>query len=319
MIMKALRWPIIFLCLSLQICFAGDKKTVVKPYLHSFTQARGDLRRDTVLYKQEKVIFGLDFKFNEHWSARAGIDLINMNKPYLKPTVLTFKKDRWTVDGGIFFTSDMDMSIMQFWGNRFIDRVAADKWICPTADLGLRLTRQWNEWVTTDVSIVSGNGYQRLKEKYHPKPAFRAIVTPLQPLKVGGYIATRKGQDAIETTLSSFVHLRKNEKWKATGEYYHQSNSRFAKSNRLDIVSVYSAYSLIAWMEIIGRYDLLKSNTKGSAGDSWNREDGQSCIGGFIFQCFPTMRLSINYVGRRPFLSNIDKEDWIYVCLELKF
>lgn len=321
--MNVYRLLIIFLCLSLPVCFAENTnrqlQTVVKPYLHSFTQARVDLRRDTTIFKQEKVIFGLDFKFNEYWSARVGIDLINMNKPYLKPAVLTFNKDQWTVDGGIFFTSDMDLSLQQFWGNRFIDRVAADKWICPTADLGLRLTYRWSEWMSTDVSVVSGNGYQLLTEKYNPKPALRVIISPLQTLKAGGYVAARKDRGIIETTYGSFAHWQRHEQWKITGEYYCQTNSRFAKSNRMDIVSVYGAYSLLSWWEIIGRFDLLKSGTKENYGKSWHTDDGQSFIGGFIFQCFPTMRFSVNYLRRRPSTVKINNEDWIYMCLEFKF
>ena len=51
--------------LSLPVCFAEDtnpSRISAKPYIQSYTQARVDLRRDTVIYRQEKVIFGVDFK-----------------------------------------------------------------------------------------------------------------------------------------------------------------------------------------------------------------------------------------------------------------
>jgi hypothetical protein len=285
----------------------------------SYTQARADLNRDTIFYKQEKVIFGLDLKLNEYWSARIGVDLIRMNTPYLKPTVLTFRKNQWSIENGIFYTSEMDLSFSQFWGNRFIDRIAADKWISPTADLGTRFTYRWNDFVSTDISLVSGNGYQRLLEKYYPKPAFRVILSPLQPLKIGGYIGARK-ENVVETTFNSFIHIKMGGKWKATCEYYYQANSRFGEGNHKNVVSTYAMYNLLSWMELMGRYDLVKSNKMATTGASWNeQEDGQIFIGGLIFRPFPSVRVAINYWNRRPAAKIIDKEDWIYLCLEFKY
>jgi hypothetical protein len=242
-----------------------------------------------------------------------------MNKPYLKPTVLTYRKDRWTVDGGIFFTSEMDKAISQFWNNRFIERVAADKWMqIQTADLGIRATYRWNNFITTDVSLVSGNGYQFLLDKYHPKPAFRAVLTPFQPLMLGGYIAARKA-DVTETTFNCFAHLQMN-KWETTGEYFHQTNCRFAEGCRIDVVSFYSTYHLLSWLGLLGRYDFIRSNKVDTSNESWNvQEDGYAFIGGLLFQCFPSVRLSINYWNKRPSVRRIEKEDWVYVCLEFKY
>ena len=315
---------IVFLNLSLSACFAGETNPVcviVKPYLHSFTHARVDLRRDTVIYKQEKVIFGLDIKMNENWLAKVGVDLIDMNKPYLKPTVLTFRKNRWTLDGGIFYTSELDKAMSQFWGNRFIDRVAVDKWmLLYSADLGVRATYRWSDFVITDVSIVSGNGYQHLRERYHPKPAFRAIITPFRSFQLGGYIAARKGEGVVETTFSSFAHLQMGDKWKATGEYHRQTDCRLANGHTLDVMSVYGTYYLMSWMGVMGRYDLIRSNKVEPSGENWNvSNDGQAFIGGLIFRCFPTVRVSVNYWNKRPSTRQKNKEDWLYLCLEFRY
>ena len=141
--MKYLRLVVFILFLPQLVCFAQETSpvgVVVKPFIQSYTQARMDMRRDTIIYKQEKMIFGVDCKFNENWSASAGFDFINMNTLYLKPSVLTFRKDRWKIDGGIFFTSEFDINLQQFWSNRFIERGAAEKWLAdPTADLGIRV------------------------------------------------------------------------------------------------------------------------------------------------------------------------------------
>ena len=321
--MKRLRLFIILLYLPLQVCFSQEKDVsgiVAKPYIQSYTQGRIDLHRDTIVYKQEKVIFGVDFKFNENWSAHVGFDLIGMNRPYLKPTAITFKKDGWTIDGGIFVPSEMDLTL-QFWGNRFIDRGAADKWLVgPTADLGLRVAYRWNDFISTDLSVVSGNGYQRLLEKYHPRYAFRSVITPFQSLKLGGYIAAREAEQVTETTFNGFAHLQANSKWKATGEYHLQTNSQFAEGRRLNIVSVYSTYTLLSWMSLMGRFDFLKSNKVGDSDESWNvRSDGHAFMGGLIFRCFPTVRVSVNYWNKHSSVKHIAGEDWLYVCLEFKY
>lgn len=312
----------IFLFLS-PACFSEETspaRVVAKPFIFSYTQMQANLRRDTIIYKQEKVIFGFNVQLNTYWSASVGIDLIRMNKPYLKPTVLTFRKDRWTVDGGIFFTSEMDKTVSQFWGNRFMDLVAADKWLRdPTADLGVRVTYRWNDLIVTDVSIVSGSGYQKLLEKYHPKPAFRAILTPIRPLTLGAYISARRA-DVTETTFNCFAHLQIGKRWKAMGEYHCQTNCRFAEGCRMDVASVYTTCTLLPWLDLTGRYDLIRSNRINSSSESWNvLEDGHTYMGGVIFQCFPSVRLSIDYRNKRPAVRRLEKEDWLFVCVEYKY
>ena len=306
----------IFLFLSLLTCFAEEKQpsgVVARPVLQSFTQARADLNRDTLFYKQEKVIFGLDVKFNENWSARVTVDFIRMTTLYLKPAVLTWRKNNWTVESGVIFTSEMDKAAMQFWNNRFIDRVPADRWMYSmTADLGFRATYRWNDFVTTDVSLVGGNGYQRLTEKYHPQPAFRAILTPVESLQLGGYISARKEGDVTEKLFNCFAHLQPDEKWKITGEYHRKANCLYAKGNRLEVSSVYSTYQLLRWLALMGRYDFIKSN-------GWNVDDGRLLIGGLIFRCFPSVRLSVDYWGKRPSAGRMEREDWMYVCVEFKY
>jgi len=267
------------------------------------------------------MIFGIDVKMNEHWTARVGVDLIRMTTLYLKPAVITYQKGRWTVDSGIFFTSELDKTMPQLWNNRFIEKVAADKWLySPTCDLGLRVTYQWNSFITTDFSIVSGNGYQRLLEKYHPKPAFRLILTPVGSLQIGSYFSVRKEESVVETTFNSFVHLQPGDKWKATGEYHHRTNHRFAENHKMDVVSVYGTYHLLPWLALMGRYDFVKSNSVHATGERWNElEDGNAVIGGLIFKCFPSMRLSVNYWNKRPPVKHIKKEDWLYFCVEFKY
>lgn len=312
----------IVLWLAIQPCAAREPGSFwseirIKPYLSSFTQMRVDLHNDTVLFRQEKVIFGINIRLNENWNARIGIDLINMNRPYLKPTSLTWQKDRWTVDAGIFTPSQMDMASSFFWNNRFIERVAADKWVRdPTADLGLRVAYRWNDFLTTDVSLVSGNGYQRLTEKYHPMPAFRFVLSPLKPLKLSGYVATHKSDDVYTTSYSGFIHFEE-ERWKITGEYFHKTNFRFEEDMKLNVTSFYSTVHLTSWLSILARYDLIRSHKTGSF--DRNPDDGEMFIGGAIFRCFPSVRLSLNYCNRRPDYEEINKEDWLYVCVEFKY
>ena len=316
---------IVVLYLSLTPCFAEETKPAqitVKPYIQSYTQGRIDLRRDTVIYKQEKTIFGLNIKMNENWSASVGFDYsFSKNIPYLKPASLTYLKDRWTVDAGIFYVSELDKAMSQFWNNRFIERVAIDRWmLLYSADLGVRATYRWNDFIATDVSFLSGNGYQQLREKYHPRPAFRAVITPIHALQFGGLVAARKEEGVVETTFSGFAHLQIDQKWKLTGEYHRQTNSRLTEGQRMDIASVYGTYYLTAWMSAMGRYDFIKTNKMETSGESWNAlEDGQLMICGLIFRCLPTVRVSVNYWGKRPSSKLMDREDWLYVCLEFKY
>ena len=323
--MKRFYFLIFLSYISFSACFAratSPARVTVKPNIHSFTQGRADLRRDTIIYRQEKLIVSLNIKMSENWSANVGFDYnFSKNIPYLKPAFLTFRKDRWTVDAGIFATSELDKAMSSFWGNRFIDRVAVDKWMrVSSADLGARVTYRWNDFITTDVSLSSGNGYQQLREKYHPKPTFRAIITPIRPLQLGGLIAVRKENDIVETSFSGFAHFQPSDKWKATGEYHRQADSRFVEGQRLDIASVYGTYYLTTWMSMMGRYDFIKSNRMNASDENWNvQEDGQAIICGLIFRCLPTVRISVNYWNKRPSIKRIDKEDWVYFCLEFKY
>ena len=312
-----------FMVLTAELCMAGGPpslKPVVKPYLTSYTQMKWDTRKDTLLFKQEKVIFGVNIKLNEHWSGRIGIDLINMNKPYFKPAVITYQKDRWTVETGIFFTSNIDIILSGFWGDRFIGRIAGDKYLLdPVADLGARVTYRWNEWLVTDLSLVAGNGYRHLKIDNHPRPAFRFIITPCEIVKIGNYISLQKNE-VTETTITSFAHLEIKNRFKITGEYNLKTNTYFEKGKRLNTTSFYSNYFLTDWFSFMGRYDYVWSNETGSSNEAWHiLQDGQALIGGFIVRCFPSVRLSANYQNWRPASSKSEKEDWLFVCLEFRY
>jgi len=308
--------------LMVRVCFAEKTKTfypIVNPALQSFTQMRVDLRRDTVTFKQEKVIFGLNAKFNDFWTFNITVDLVGMNRPFFKPAVLTYKKDRWTVDSGILFTSEMDLAAGQFWANRFIDRVPADKWLLdPTADLGIRIVYRWNDYLATDFSVVSGNGYQHLREKYHPQPAFRFILSPVSGFKSGSYISLRK-EDITETTFNCFAHFETKNKWKMTCEYHHKSNYRFQKGQQLNVASLYTTYYINPWLSLLGRYDTIWSKSDFINNGLSNVEDGKAFIGGIIIRCFPSVRLSVDYWNQYPKTQHIPKEDKIYFCLEFKY
>ncbi len=321
--MSRLYIVVIVLLFWVQTCPAletSPTRPVIKPYLHSFTQMRTDLRRDTILFKQEKVIFGVNITLNKYWSARVGVDLIGMNKPYLKPTVLTYQKERWKVDAGIFFTSQMDLALSKFWDNRFIERVPADRFVRdPTADLGLRVTYQWSDFIATDLSLVSGNGYQHLGAATHPKPAFRVILSPGELVCFGGYASMQK-VDITETTVNGFFHLQMENKFKMTGEYHYKSNFHFVRKQQQNVASLYSTYSFLPWLGVVGQYDIVWSDNMDSFNTAWNIfNDGKALIVGLIFRCFPTVRLSVDYLNWRPSARHIQKEDWLYVCLEFKY
>lgn len=308
------------LCLVTQVCAATPPRPVIRPYLMSYTQMRADLRRDTVMFKQEKVIFGMNINLNERWSARVGIDLIGMKDPALKPAALTYQKDRWKIDAGIFVPSGLDLAMSEFWANRFIERVAADVYLLdPTADLGVRVAYRWNEFLSTDFSLVTGNGYQHLKVDKHPMPAFRILLAPVKQLTLGGYISMRK-IDVIETGVNGFAHLQIENKWKMTGEYHHKANYHFKEGQQIDVVSFYSTCFLSSWLSVLGRYDVVWSNKTGASGEAWHVQgDGQALIGGVTFQCFPSVRLSVDYWNWRSAARLAAKEDRLYVCIEFKY
>ncbi|MDR1673434.1 MAG: porin [Bacteroidales bacterium] len=300
-----------------------------KPYLMSYTHMRtgvtGVHRRDTLFFKQEKVIFGVNVKLNEYWSAQVGVDLINMRTPYLKPAMINYAKNRWKVDIGIFYLSHLEESLIRFWNNRFIWQVAADKWMHdPTADLGVRATYRWNDYLTTDVSIFSGTGYQHLTDEFHPMPTFRFILSPVKMLKLGGYASVQKNENITRHSFSGFVHLQPDNTWKLTGEYHYKNNYNYAQGRqlyvqdmRLHVASVYATYNFTSWWSMVGRYDVIRSEINGKSGN--RPEDGQAWLTGWIFRCTPSLRLSVDYCNKRPSLASIGKEDWLYVCMEFKY
>jgi hypothetical protein len=300
-----------------------------KPYLTAYTHMRtgrtGIHHRDTLFFKQEKVIFGVNVGLNKYWTAQVGIDLINMKTPYLKPAVINYAKNRWKVDIGIFYLSQLEESLMRFWNNRFIWQVAIDKWMHdPTADLGARVTYRWNDYLTTDVSIVSGAGYQHLTDEFHPMPAFRFTLSPVKMLKILGYVSTQRNEDVTRNSFSGFVHMEPNNTWKLTGEYHYKSNYNFAQGMQLyepgmhlHVASVYATYNFTSWWSMVGRYDMIWSQMNGESGN--RPEDGQAWLTGWIFRCAPSVRLSVDYCNKRPSVGTVGKEDWLYVCMEFKY
>ncbi|MDR1865614.1 MAG: hypothetical protein LBR08_08585 [Bacteroidales bacterium] len=288
-----------------------------KPYLRSYTQMRAGLHDDTLFFQQEKIMFGVHVRMNEHWSAQMGVDFISMKYPYPKPAFVTWKKERWTVDAGIIMPSQISQA-NSFWNHRFIERVASDKWMSdPTADLGLRVTRRWNDYLSVDLSVVSGNGFRRLTDRYRPMPAFRLVLTPVEQVEAGGYVSVARNRGVSAVSMYGFVGLQPGEQWKITGEYHRKTNFLFEKDMRLNVASLHASCDLTPWWSMICRYDLIWTDAQGVSGSY--RHAGQAWIGGWIFRCFPSLRVSADYRNKRPSGQALRGEDWLYVCLEFTY
>jgi hypothetical protein len=303
-------------------------KGIVSGRIYSNFNYRVNSPNRSTSFALTRAYFGFERQLNEHFSANVKLDVgspedlsefSRINRyAYFKNAGITYKNGPVTAWGGLF---DMIQYKVQesFWGYRYLFKSYMDEYrFGPSADLGAGVRYNFSNAVESDFVISNGEGYSSPQRDDNYKAGWGITFRPSERIILRGYYSIFL-VNTPQMTFSGFAGYN-NGNFRIGGEYNHQLNYRFnANRNRFGY-SFYSTYIFSAQWEVFLRYDHLFSNVVGENDIPWNLpEDGSALIGGIQFTPVKNIHLTLDYQDWVEYAGNGEKEQILYVHLEVRF
>lgn len=267
----------------------------ITPVFISFSHLNHHLKNDSTFFEQEKVVFGARFNMNKHWSGNVWVDFLRDpdEHPYLKPANLTYKKNKFKLDIGLFYLSQWMMQLRK-WENRYIQKTFQDYqgfgW---SSDVGLRGTYTFNDHLKTDVAVVNGAGYKtpgfRIPFKYSATAYIQLISKSMLKVYYDFYNMEKK-----QTTLSVFLNYGNGKHYSVSAEYNSKKGLDF-KTLSAHGFSCYSNIQLKKELGVFIRYDQIWYQGLKSITLNVQRYDNLLFITGIQYQCLQNIRIAAAY------------------------
>jgi hypothetical protein len=277
-------------------------------YHHDFTKETEQKNA----FEIERAYLGYSYEFSKSISSRIVLDVGHDGEAYtafVKNAVLDwqlFPKLKFTA--GIFTLKQFDTQ-ERFWDYRYIMKSFDDQYgLGSSADLGVNLEFPINEMITINTFILNGEGYQSLQDINGTlRVGGNIIVKPVKGLTAKFYYDQMAGKDIVipvdTTTISNisiFIGYEIKDKFRLGIEYNNLVDGKdyktFAHGYKLGGTSIYGTYIISSKLELLARYDILKSNKIENTNEVWNLSgDGSMILGGIQYKPVKGVNLALNY------------------------
>ena len=148
---------------------------------------------------------------------------------YIKNAQVTWKHKKMTLNGGLISTTQFKTQ-ESFWGKRYVAKSFQDEYkFGSSADLGVSLAYDFNNWIAADVIVANGEGYKKLQVNDGLQYGAGVTLTPIKGLICRVYAsyneASEKEMEDI-TNLNAFLGY-KNQAFLIGAEWNYQSNAKY--------------------------------------------------------------------------------------------
>jgi hypothetical protein len=238
---------------------------------------------------------------------------------YFKNAALKYRGKWFTTSFGLIDMTHFKLQ-EEVWGHRYIERSFADRFrFGPSADLGWNFIAKPTKYLSVDISVSNGEGYNNLQRDNTLKFGVGTTLLPLEGLSVRIY-ADIMEKDVIESTLAGFIGYRHRDIASIGLEYNYKFNDSYEEGFDRYGYSLYGSYSFWGDLEFFARYDWLGSNMPDDDEIPWNLEnDGSSILAGIQYQPLEQFKVALNYRDWFPYAANLSNETFIYLNLEYKY
>lgn len=277
----------------------------------------------------DRAYFGYEYNLSEEFTVNLKLDIGSPNQQssydilkryaYFKNAALIYKKKGLTLSFGLIDLYQFKVQ-EKFWGYRYIYKSFQDNHkFGSSADLGASASYKFNDFISADLTVMNGEGYNQLQTDNTYKTGLGVTVTPIKGLTARVY-ADYTEREEIQSTIAAFIAYKFKKLARIGVEYNYQQNSKYELDHDLYGFSSYATFNFLEKWEIFGRYDKLWSNTIEGELYDWNIiKDGSAIIGGIQFQAHKNVKIAANYQDWYPYARNIDNESFFYLNLEYKF
>jgi hypothetical protein len=279
----------------------------------------------TSAFELDRTYLGYDFNLSENFSGKVNIDIGNPGNgsalemtAYIKNAYLTYSVDKLAVSFGMIGTTQFEVQ-EKSWGNRYVEKSFQDAYkFGSSADLGIRATYNFTNWLSANVIVVNGEGYKKLQADKNFKSGLGLTLVPVKNLTAFAYYDIM-GKNETQSTMATFLGY---DFGKATvgAEYNLQKNVGYTANKSLSGASVYAAVLPFKNVKVFGRYDYLTSNTLSGETNNWNlSKDGNLIIAGIEFQPAKGVKISPNYRLWNPTDDSKKPTNSFYISCDIKF
>lgn len=277
----------------------------------------------------ERAYFGYEYFLSENFTVNLKLDIGSPNQDspydilkryaYFKNAALIYNKDKLTLSFGLIDLYQFKVQ-EKFWGHRYIYNSFQDKHkFGSSADLGAAVIYKFTDYLSADLSVMNGEGYNQLQTDNTYKTGLGITAIPIKGLTARVYVDYIE-QDEIQTTWVSFIGYDFKKIVQAGVEYNYQMNNKYNEDQNLHGFSAYASWQIFEKWQFFARYDKLWSNTLVGEPYEWNiNKDGSALITGIQFSPIKNINIAANYQDWYPYAQNIDNESYFYLNLEYKF
>ncbi|MCQ2326927.1 MAG: hypothetical protein MJZ71_05125 [Bacteroidales bacterium] len=296
--------------LSGAICFSmnaycqdknNEKGKPIVTIFDNFGATRHIDEKETELgFNLERAYIGYQYQFSENWGAKIvydmgkGDDNSLQRLGYVKNAEISFKKDGFKLNVGL--TSTKQFKVQEdFWGNRYIYKSFLDKrkW-ASSADLGITIEQKLAEWLSTDVSIMNGEGYKKIQSDNQLQYSIGVTSKPIKGLSLRAFADCKTAEDKKAQSNIGLFAGYKNDILKVGAEYNMQFNNANIDGHNLSGFSIYATSKLGNSSEVYARYDFNDSSLD-IDNDTWQyKHNGQTAIIGYQYKVNKLLQISPN-------------------------
>jgi len=282
----------------------------------------------TTAFEVKRAYFGYSRQLDEHFSGEVKLDIgspddvseysLIRRYTYFKNAYVAYTNGRLRAWFGLF---DMLQFKTQekFWGYRYLYKSYMDQYrFGPSADLGAGIRYRLAGFVSADLVISNGEGYQNLQFDNVYKTGVGITLEPPPDLTIRGYYTIHTREDP-QMCLAGFVGYR-FERLRFACEGILQKNYRFNRDHNRYGYSAYATFALSDRWEFFARYDQVFSNILPEDDIPWNlTDDGSAIVGGVQFTPMEMVHLSLNYQDWMEYAENGVVRPFLYLNVELNF
>ncbi len=251
-------------------------------------------------FQIRRAYLGAEYNFSPSWYGKVVLDVGDPNDDgkfqytaFLKNAYFSYNKNKFTASFGMVSTTTFKVS-EKTWGYRYMLKSFMDEYrFNSSADLGFVLDYKFADFISADLSVYNGEGYQRLEADSLLRPALGITAHPVKNLTLRLY-GDMMGKENKQSTLAGFIAYT-GEKFVFAGEYNYQANYRYNKGEDMYGTSIYATYIASEKIKVFARYDLLASSTLPNEDDPWQiNRDGQLIMAGVEFNPIKGVKLTPN-------------------------
>lgn len=313
---------------------AGDStflKTPGKVYGKIFSNFHTQIGygNNATAFEIRRAYFGYEKKLSKYFEANVKMDIgspedlspysLIRRYAYFKNAYLKYSNKKLTTHFGIIDILHFRMQ-EKYWAHRYIEKSFADKYrFGVKADLAWQVIYDWADWISTDFTLMNGEGYTKLQADNTLKAGAGVSVFPLKNFVTRIYYDL-SAKSIIESTLAAFIGYKIENKVIAGIEYNYKFNEDYKENYNRFGYSAYLSYYVLKKLQIFGRFDKVLSNKLENEDNPWNlARDGSKIIAGIEYSPIKNVKLALDYQDWFPYAENEPNSQFIYFNVKVSF